>query len=61
MCSCCWTASQLAEKVSSESALVKREQQIKDELNKKVNEQQQLLAVVDVIQRQKDELQGELC
>lgn len=51
---------QLAEKVSSESSLLQREQQIKDALSRKVTEQQQLLNIVEVIRRQKEEVEGGL-
>lgn len=50
---------QLAEKTSNESALLNHEQQLKDALNLKLTEQQQLLKIVEVLKAAKEEQEGE--
>jgi hypothetical protein len=50
---------QLAEKTSSESALQNHEQQLKDALNQKLTEHQQLLKIIEVLKAAKEEQEGE--
>lgn len=58
LCCCVPPVLQLSEKASAEAALQGRENQLKEELSKKVTEQQQLINIVEVISRQKEDLEG---
>lgn len=49
---------QLAERTSSEAALQTHEQQLKDALNQKLTEHQQLMKIIEVLKRHKDEQEG---